>query len=263
MFAEGTSQLKEQSTTSQASTSSADAGAARKEARLKRFSDAYQFASERIGRNALQRPPYARHTMWRNLFMLASTKEQLEQVVELFPKWRDAGKHFSPEDAEALVRRCEELDCPKLALQVFGDHPKYGMDLSSAKAARHLLHSLHQSHPLEDTMLLVALWNIYKLPPISSDLISCAMLTSTCFKHGSQESLLIANEMLPHLQKLLAETAPTSVQYPERRVAQPEKEKAWLTWTLTKIQKALSKQGAEHEWLTRWRQDSGHAAAAE
>ncbi|OCH91122.1 hypothetical protein OBBRIDRAFT_812332 [Obba rivulosa] len=194
--------------------------------------------------------------------MHAATKEQMEQVAELLPRWRDSGRRFSPEDAEAFVRRCEELDCPKLALQVFGNHPKYAMDLSSVKAARHLLHALHQKYPLEDTMLLVALWNVYKLPPIASDLVSCALLMSTCFKHGSKESLLIANEMLPYLQKLLGEAEPWTLRYPESRIQQPEKEKAWLTWTLTKIEKALGKQGVEHSWLTQWRQDSGHATIA-
>ena len=104
--------------------------------------------------------------------------------------------------------RCEELRCPQLALQVFSDHPKYGFDLSSPTAARHLLHSLHIQHPLSSSITLVALYKLYDLPPISQDLVTCSLLTSACYNDNTQASLVVAKSLVPELKKLLQEKSP-------------------------------------------------------
>ncbi|GBE85250.1 hypothetical protein SCP_0704370 [Sparassis crispa] len=232
------------------------------EARLTRFNDTRKFVSDRIGRKPAVKVPQVRNATWQHLFGLATTKEQMEGIVEMFPLWRDSKRKFNPQNVELFVRRCEELKCPTLALQVFSDHPKYGFDLSSLTAARRLLHSLHVEHPLQYTITLSALFRVYKLPVVSSDLLSCAMLTSACFKHGTHQSLAIASEMVPHLMTLLEKVEPETMQLPREsmeRAKESGKEKAWLAWTLNKIEKALQTKGQDHAWLSQWRQASGHA----
>ena len=159
-----------------------------------------------------------------------------------------------------VTERCEELHCPLLALQVFSNHPKYGVDLTPS-GARRLLHSLHVEHPLNDTVMLVALHNVYKLPSISNDLISCAMFTSACFKTGSEESVAVARAMLPALRRLLQNVDPATMTYPPKgtKALVESKEKAWLTWTLNKIEKAPQKNNEPFDWLNVWRQRAGHA----
>lgn len=162
-----------------------------------------------------------------------------------------------------MTGRCEELRCPNLALKVFSDHPKYGVDLTDKKVARQLLHSLHVEHPLQESITLSALHGVYKLPAISQDLVSCAMLTSACFKAGTPESLTVANALVPALQELLQKTKPEVWAYPTDPSARNQrKDKAWLTWTLTKIEKALSKQNQPFDWLKQWREQSGHVQVA-
>ncbi|KAI0088765.1 hypothetical protein BDY19DRAFT_993604 [Irpex rosettiformis] len=239
------------------------------EERAVRFDNLYQFLSDRIGLNppakARKDPRQVRKTAWQQLFSLAATSEQLERVTELFPKWRDARQQFTPEIAEAFVRRCEELRCPTLALKVFSDHSKYGFNLNHLPAARHLLHSLHVEHPLEDSVTLSALYGVYKLPAISSDLISCAMLTSALFKAKTEESLIVANALVPELKLLLKKTHPAKMAYPTDPVIRNQKnnkEKAWLKWTLLKIEKALEAQKQPVDWLKTWREASISAAGA-
>ncbi|KAI0684566.1 hypothetical protein BC835DRAFT_1389278, partial [Cytidiella melzeri] len=182
------------------------------EERANGFEELYQFLSDRIGLHppakARRDPRQVRKTAWQHLFGLATTEEHLERVTELFPKWRDARQQFTPNIAEAFVGRCEELRCPTLALKVFSDHSKYGFDLNHLPAARHLLHSLHVEHPLEKSIVLSALYGVYKLPAISSDLVSCAMVTAACFKAKTEESLVIAQALVPELKDLLEKTRP-------------------------------------------------------
>ena len=141
------------------------------------------------------------------------------------------------------------------------------MDLATLPAARRLLHSLHVQHPLSDSITLSALYKVYNLPALSSDLVSCAMLTSACFKNNSPEAVTVAKGLVPNLRKLLESTPPEQMALPAMenkalRARTEEKEKAWLAWTLAKIEKALQKQGEEFSWLREWRTASGHVPTA-
>ncbi|GJE86726.1 hypothetical protein PsYK624_028070 [Phanerochaete sordida] len=235
--------------------------------RTERFAALLQFVGERTGLHPPARragkPEQVRDTAWTHLFGLALTKEQLEQVVELFPKWRESRREWKPKMVMAFVRRCEELRCPQLALKVFTDHPKYGVDLTDALAARQLLHALHVEHPLQDAITLSALHAVYKLPAVAQDFVACAMLTSACFKAATPEALTVANALVPALQELAAKDSPAAWAYPtDPQARNQRKDKAWLTWTLTKIEKALTKQSQPVDWLKQWREQAGHAQVA-
>lgn len=111
-------------------------------------------------------------------------------------------------------------------------------------------------------MTVAALFGVYKLPPISSDLISCAMFVAACLKHHTAQSLVIAREMLPQLKELLAKTSPNDMELPTSGpgwVKVDAKEKGWAARSLAYIEQALAKEEADHSWLSKWRQDSGHA----
>lgn len=256
------------------------------EARLARFNELRELVESHIGKHPpaklAKKPEQIRNTAWQHLFSLATTKEQMEQVVEMMPRWRDAKRVFTPRMTEAFIRaccralrlqlsltfglstgRCEELHCPTVALQVFANHSKYGVDLPSEQAARQLLHSLHNEQPLQESITLSALLAVYKLPPVSDDLVSCAMLTSACFKANTPQSITVAKALVPSLQGLLANANPAEWKYPtDPHARNQNKHLTWLTWTLTKIEKALSKQKQPSDWLRKWREESGHAQIA-
>lgn len=71
--------------------------------------------------------------------------------------------------------------------------------------------------------------------------------------------------MVPHLKDMLQKVKPqkmTLATEPVERAKDSAKEKAWLAWTLNKIEKALKKDGADYAWLHQWRMDSGHIQLA-
>ncbi|EEB97588.1 hypothetical protein MPER_03061, partial [Moniliophthora perniciosa FA553] len=103
-----------------------------------------------------------KHSIWKHLVGLAQTKEELEKVVELMPKWNASAyeRGFDDEFGTLFVARCEQLSIPTVALQVFGNYAKYGVPLT-LPAARHLLHSLHATRPLEDVLVVARLYQVY------------------------------------------------------------------------------------------------------
>jgi hypothetical protein len=251
-----------------------------KEGRAVRFNQLRAFVSDRIGlKPVATTPEQVRKTAWQQLFSLATSREELESVTELFSKWRDSRRVFDDRTVTAFVRkclaavvrkfeitlmfvgRCEELHCADLALNVFGNHPKYGFPITSLPVARHLMHSLHVEHPLSSTITLVALYRVYNLPSVSTDLVSASMLASACFKNNTSQSNTVARALVPSLQNIIKETSPIPLP-PKGAERAKEKEKAWLARTLAKIEKALVKQSLDYRWLRDWRERSGHLSIA-
>ncbi|KDQ60487.1 hypothetical protein JAAARDRAFT_68008 [Jaapia argillacea MUCL 33604] len=251
------------------------------EERLKKFNDLRQYVSDRIGKRRAIRREQIRDSAWNHLWDLASTKEQMEQVVEMFPAWKAMGKVFTQTHAEQFVRRCEELKCPTLALDVFSDKVKYGLSLTQLPTARRLLHSLHLTTPLSNTIALSALFSLYKLPPISKDLVSCSMLMSACYKYANskkehrdkQSALVVAKSLVPSLEGLLKKAKPTFV--PVKSVDRARrKEPMWVKWSLKRVEDSLvsasQKTGASREtalkkyaWLREYRIKSRHITLGE
>ncbi|ESK81966.1 hypothetical protein Moror_15383 [Moniliophthora roreri MCA 2997] len=124
-----------------------------------------------------------KHSTWKHLVGLAQTKEELEKVVELMPKWKESGheRGFDDEFGGLFVARCEQLSASTLALQVFGNHAKYGVPLT-LPAARHLLHSLHATRPLEDVLVAAKLYEVYELGSVEKDVTSNALLLSAAVR---------------------------------------------------------------------------------
>ncbi|KIJ14845.1 hypothetical protein PAXINDRAFT_99891 [Paxillus involutus ATCC 200175] len=158
-----------------------------------------QFVSDRTGRAKVVKAGQVRSILWLRLFQLATKAEHLESITEIFPQWRESGKSFSALEAEMFVRRCEELECPLLALKVFGDHPKYGFGLTSFSAARNLLHSLYEKYPVENTVAAASLFGVYKLPPVTSEPACSAMLYAACVRSKNRNAGLLTQQIYQHL----------------------------------------------------------------
>ena len=122
------------------------------------------------------------------------------------------------------------------------------------------MHSLHVKHPLASSVTLMALYPAYNLPPISTDLVSSAMLTTACISQESKQSQVLIDALLPSIKRLLKNTPPIPPSKPIRH--DEDREQFWLARTLAKIEKALEKQGRDHQWLHEWRERSGHLAPA-
>ncbi|KAK7058521.1 hypothetical protein VNI00_002156 [Paramarasmius palmivorus] len=118
-----------------------------------------------------------RHSVWTHLVGLAQSKAELGQVVELMPKWKESKKVFDGEFGQLFVARCEHLSAQDLALTVFGNYAKYGVPLT-LPAARHLLHSLHATRPLEEVLVAAKLYEVHDLGSYEQDLTSSALVLS-------------------------------------------------------------------------------------
>ncbi|KAI0770539.1 hypothetical protein C8Q74DRAFT_909981 [Fomes fomentarius] len=209
-----------------------------------RFEEVYGFLRAFLIDKTEKRVP--RDTVWKNLFNVAANRDQLERLVELMPRWRDAKRQFPNYTAAHFATRCSALRCSDLALKVFSDRPKYGLDLSK-DAAIITLHDLQASHPIQDCLTFTSLYSIYRLPPVTSNATSTALLLSALFKDGSEESLTLARSMVPSLQTLLANTDPKVTDRPLRPFV--IKKRKWLAWTLVNLSGCFKKHGIEHEWL--------------
>ncbi|TFK86281.1 hypothetical protein K466DRAFT_550682 [Polyporus arcularius HHB13444] len=223
-----------------------------------RFEDLYQFLhAYLVEKNG---PSIPRDSIWVHLFNVSDTPERLERVVELLPKWRDAQRGFKPSMVMHFARRVQKLRCPQLALKVFGDRPKYGLDLT-LPAARIICQSLLVRGSPQDVLTFTSLFSVYGLPPVSSDLLCTTFLLRALFLQASDESLTVARSLVPALQTLLANTAPESMSLSVPRTRRDEKrQRVWLAYTLHNLQQDLAAHGIEHAWLDEWMAASGYKA---
>jgi hypothetical protein len=72
--------------------------------RFHEFFDLYEFVKGGVGSKRPVPSRGIRNTSWKNLFQLAKSAEQLEKVVELFPRWREMQRSFDMKDSEIFVR---------------------------------------------------------------------------------------------------------------------------------------------------------------
>ncbi|EJF61040.1 hypothetical protein DICSQDRAFT_161775 [Dichomitus squalens LYAD-421 SS1] len=230
--------------------------ASRQYDRNARFEELYQFARACLVTKA-ETKRQVRSSIWNHLFQLASTPEQLDRVAEMFPKWRDAHRTFRPSTVVVFAARCHALRCPGLALKVFGNHPKYGVDLN-LDAAQLVLHSMHRWRRHQDIITFATLFSIYGLPPVSSDLLSNALLLKALLGKPTDESTAVANAMVPSLQRLLEKTDPQTMIVEPRDRRLSNSKKTWLAFALKRIENVLQSQGIEHGWLARWMDVTGY-----
>ncbi|KAH7882864.1 hypothetical protein F5I97DRAFT_1977338 [Phlebopus sp. FC_14] len=212
------------------------------------FRKLLKFVADRTGSNKVVKAGQVSPTAWLRLFQLAQKPEHLETVVEVFPQWKRSGKNFSLLHGEMFVRRCGELNCPLLALQVFGDRPKHSLDLSF-RAAQDLLHSLYEKYPLEDTVTTASLFGVYALPPITGDLCSCAMLYAACMQSDKKSAQVLANALRPHLIQAMLNTKPLDSRENLMGSRHSVKPYLWLLRALKRIKKLHKEKGMGSSWI--------------
>ncbi|KAG6884139.1 hypothetical protein C0993_000999 [Termitomyces sp. T159_Od127] len=233
------------------------------EDRAARFNQIVSFVTPRLGRKPTLKMPIVRNAAWQHLVQLAKTEQQLETVVGLLPGWAEAGRKLDDTFSELFVRRCEELNCPLLAVKVYGDFAKYNVRLT-LPGARQLLHSLHQKHSIESVMTVASLYDAHCLPSISGDLVSASLVASACFQHNNEYSLSVAKALVPQIKGLLGRTQLKPAEgiqkpSPPAPAAFSERPSLWLKWTLKRIDKALYQQtGVRDETLMKWRLTNQH-----
>lgn len=130
------------------------------------------------------------------------------------------------------VGRCQELQCQQVALDVFGNFAKYDVPLD-IEAARWLLHSVYIKRPLEDVLIVTALYPVYKLPPISMDLVSASLLAAACYNAGTPESIKAADALQPNIQAMIK-----TVQLRRAPDHETRKLNKWVSWALRKVNSA-------------------------
>lgn len=205
------------------------------EERQVQFSQIMDFVKPRLGRKPEITGTYARNASWLRLLQLATTKEQLQEIVELMPRWKESGRKFDSTFSAAFVRRCEELQAQPLALEVFGNYAKYNVALDVA-SGRQLLHSLSRAFPIEDVMTASAFFNLYGLPPVSQDLVSCSIIVQACLHNNSPHSNAIAEALISHLRQLKEKT-PVDVKDTYHR------ENVWVQRAVEQIDAKLTERG--------------------
>ncbi|KAJ3523276.1 hypothetical protein NMY22_g11516 [Coprinellus aureogranulatus] len=206
------------------------------EERSQQLNQHLEFVKRRVGKNPEEKNKPARNSAWLKMFQLAASEEDMRKIVGLMPGWVPCGRKWTSELSEAFVRRCEELKCGHLALEVYGNFAKYQLPLT-LPAARRLLHSVHQS-PIENVMTASALFGVYKLPAAAQDFVSCAFVVEACLRHNSEDSVAIAKALLPHLRKLQKKTV-IDKSNPHNR------ESVWVEKCLENIERHLKKKSSK------------------
>jgi len=173
------------------------------------------------------------------MIQLAKDGEDMRKVVDLIPNLYARGGVVPDLFAEEFVRRCEQLGCQHLALEVFGNYAKYNITLT-ANAGRWLIHCVHVLHPLKDLLIAASLFSVYNLS-LAEDLVSASMFTAACFKHDTPQSRAVANFLVPEIKKMVeAKTLTTPVSDVEKN-----RQLKWVDWSLKKINKFVKKSSGE------------------
>jgi hypothetical protein len=71
--------------------------------RIEKFNNLYSFVSLQIGRKPATKGVQVRNSAWSQLFGFATSREQLEKVVGLMPKWKDGRREFNDDNSEIFV----------------------------------------------------------------------------------------------------------------------------------------------------------------
>ena len=119
------------------------------EARIAKFDQLFNFVSERLGRRPAVKTPQVRYSAWIHLFGLAKTPEQLQNVAELFPRWKDSRKDFTAHHTEMFIRKPAHLPRCSRTIHIYHNRPLRGTKHPNARSQslrrpleiRHVTHS--------------------------------------------------------------------------------------------------------------------------
>jgi len=201
------------------------------------------FMKPRLGSSPLETEPKIRSRTWLTMMQLAKDGEDMKKVVDLLPMLHAGGGGGSALPslfAEEFVRRCEQLGCQPLALEVFGNYAKYNVTLTP-NAGRWLIHSIHVLYPLKDLLIAASLFSIYNIS-LTEDLVSASMFAAACFKHDTSQSRAVANLLLPEIKRMVEEEEKKKKLTDD---VERKRQLKWVDWSLMKINKFAKKASGE------------------
>jgi hypothetical protein len=247
-----------------------------------------EYVGDRIGpepkvKDAIQ----IRNTAWNQLLDLASSREDVEKVVDLMPHWTAVKREFRPETVKWFIGGCSclhvpdltaddstertyALSCPDLAFRVFADPLKYGIRVPSLTAGTELIASaVRRTSPAPDASMLsqitalVGVMNVQGHPAFASALVPCTVLLRAMVdpRMKNKASERVARTLLPQLRELITKRDPL----PEGALASASPVRRWaLESGLLGVQKWMPTAG-EHDgkWLWDFREKSGLLAEGE
>lgn len=150
--------------------------------------------------------------------------------------------------------RCLNLGRPDIALKVFAERPKYGLDIPSSIAARRILHSIGSQKPtspsftdspINDALLLAGLYPYFRLPDLSSDAISLTFLLAT-LSDGAKGGEI---SQWADQAKLLLDNLKKTVTGGATNLSMDKREKGWMKQSLEKVKGLVVAQGEGDEWV--------------
>lgn len=246
------------------------------ETKSSRFQENIEFMKARLRRRPDPKMSKIAKTTWIHTLGVCQSEEDLRKLMELFPLWRAMNKRFDGALSEAFIcklplfqkyhidlfttGRCIALKKPEIAIEIFGNFAKYNIPLT-LPGARKLLHATYETHPLVIPVTVSSFFKPYRLPPIEKDLPCCSMLLSACLRDGSENAMVIAENLTTSLKSVLTRVEPMLI--PKDREMGDNMSSLWTKWALRKIEEKLSsREGGDVEWLHEWRVKSGHVATA-
>lgn len=72
--------------------------------RLRKFTEIYAHVQDRIGSQPAIPHKGVKHSSWRLMMQMASSREELELLIKLFPHWRESKRSFDKYDSELFIR---------------------------------------------------------------------------------------------------------------------------------------------------------------
>lgn len=134
------------------------------------------------------------------------------------------------------------MECPLLALEVFGNFAKYSAHLTLG-AGRSLIHSLSAKYPHQLAVAL-GLFNIYQLPPISEDLVTASMVAAAYTQQRVKTPGMkdIAEKLRDPIAQML-KTKPSNFDAPPDQIA--KRMNNWIRMSLDKANRAQTARGGE------------------
>ncbi|KIJ49525.1 hypothetical protein M422DRAFT_44876 [Sphaerobolus stellatus SS14] len=219
-----------------------------------------------LNRRKLKQPP--RQSTILRLAALAENKEELEKVLGVIVAWRNKSRPPSPEIADEFSGRCSRLGYPELALEVFVNHPKYGLDLPFLACARRLLRALSIPRPgydddniLPDCLALADLYPVYGFPPASKDVVSCAIIASVVARQvpkaakTTKEEASESVDMKEAWKEIIAALKSSGKALKSQAASINPKAVHYIRGSLDEVNKTLRDNNEKREWMTQFRVD--------
>jgi hypothetical protein len=245
------------------------------------FAARLQYVADRLGpKPAAGEASKLRSTAWAALLDISSSREDMEKIVALMPKWAASKRPWPASTVTQFLGRslrrahtrmpltprtdrCYQFKCADLALRVLNEPQTYGIAVPSLDAGADVIcAAVRRSAPADARVLagvvgLLGVMRVQRLPPPASALVPCAAFLRALVdpRMRTPASERVARALLPALRDALARAPPLPAGALDR--AAPTRRWA-LTGGLAGVQAWMVAAGIrDARWLWDWRAQSG------